>query len=312
MKLDQTSSARDEALRAMLVHKADAEPVPSRTQMPRRSLVATIAAFTVVGGLAGGAVSAVALSNDQPGTTVISVDTSVRQAVMGDAKPLGTPFTYSGSGDAVLQLGTPPEGATDFIYNLRCLAASTYVTILDGDEGTRTTTACDQDAASSPFGGGGSQLAVTDSDSHSLTINSSAAYSIWGTWAAEPTPATPSATQTLALADGVVTREEYVTAYERFSACMSEAGFPLAFADMDQTVIEYSTSQASEADGASSRCYLREFEQVDIAWQIANEDTSDTARVLGECLLARGIYSESTVAEKLAQLEAASIAPEHC
>lgn len=91
---------------------------------------------------------------------------------------------------------------------------------------------------------------------------------------------------------------------------MTEAGFPLAFTDLDQTIIEYSTTQDSETDGASPRCYGREFQKIDIAWQIANEDNSDTARVLGECLLAQGITPASTLAEKLAQLEVASIPPQ--
>lgn len=297
----------------MLVSTSDAATARHpRTRMTRRAVIATVAAFTLAGALTGGAVSAVALANDQSGTTVVAVDTSARQAAMGDAKPLGTPFTYAGSGRTVLELGTPPQGATDFIYRLRCLDAGTIVTTLDGDERTRGTTTCDSDAASSAFGGGGGQFRVSGDEAHSLTIESSAQYSIWGTWAAEPAPPIPSAAQTAALADGVVTREEYVTAYQRFSACMSEAGFPLAFVDLDQTVIEYSTTQESETDGASPRCYGREFEQVDGAWQVANEDTSYTAHVMGECLLARGIAPASTLAEKLAQLEAAGVSPMDC
>lgn len=313
MNPDPTAGVRDEALRAMLVDTADSAVTRRpRTRMTRRSLVATVAAFTLAGALTGGAVSAVALSNDPSGTTVVDVDTTARLATVGDATPLGTPFTFTGTGNAVLELGTPPEGATDFIYRLNCPAQGSFVTMLDSDETTRSTTTCDSEAASSSFGGSGSQFAVAGDEAHTFSIQSSAQYSIWGTWAAEPTPPTPSAAQTAALADGVVSREEYVTAYQRFSACMSEAGFPLAFVDLDKTVIEYSTTQESETDGASPRCYGREFGQIDSTWQIANEDTSYTAQLLGECLLERGITAGATMAEKLAQLEDAGMSPSDC
>jgi hypothetical protein len=312
MNPEPGTRTRDEFLREMLVRQANSAGSPARTALTRRAVIATVAAFTVAGGLAGGAVSAVALANDQPATNVVKVDLAVQQSVLGDAQQLGTPFTYTGDGVTILQLGEPPEGATDFFYRLRCLDAATYVTVLDDDEMTRATISCDRKAANGSFGGGGGQLPISDSESHSFTVQSDARYSIWGTWAAEPTPPEPSAAQTSALADGAVTREEYVMAYERFSACLSEAGFPLAFVDLNQTVIQYSTTQAAETDGASPRCYVREFQQIDIAWQIANEDTSETARVLGECLLEQGITPGSTMAEKLAQLEAAGMTPPYC
>lgn len=314
MNPEPSAEVRDDALRAVLVNKADAAKTRRpRTRMTRRALIASVAAFTLAGGLTGGAVSAVALASDHARTTVIDVDTSVRQrAVLGDARPMGTPFTYVGSGNVVLELGAPPEGATDFIYLISCQEPGTFVKMLDGDESTRSTTTCDEQAASSSFGGSGGQFAASGGDSHVLTITSSARYSVWGTWAAEPAPPTASAAQNAAMEDGIVTRDEYVVAYQRFSACMSEAGFPLVFVDLNKTVIEYSTTQEAETDGASARCYGREFLEVDQAWQIANEDTSETARVLGECLRARGIAPGATLAEKEVQLEAAGIRLQDC
>lgn len=315
MNIDLTNgdpTLRDEALRSLLVSRAHAAGTQPRTRMTRRAVIATIAAFTLAGGLAGGAVSAVALTGEQSGTTVVDVNASSRDAALGDAEPLGTPFTYAGTGDAVLELGTPPEGTTHFIYSLRCLEAGTFVTLLDNDERTRATTICDEATSSSPYGGGGTQHEIAGGESHSFTIQSSAKYSIWGTWVAEPTPPTPSAAQTSALADEIVTREEYLAGYERFSACMSEAGFPLAFVDQNKTVIEYSTTQDSETDGASPRCYVREFQQIDMDWQIANQDTSESAEILGECLTTLGITPAPTMAEKLAQLETAGKSPADC
>ena len=308
-----TPDARGQAVREMLVAAAaDASTARPRTRMSRRTLVATVSAFTLAGALTGGAVSAMALTADTPESTVVDIDTSTRQASLGDSTPLGTPFTYTGTGDTVLRIGPPPEGATGFVYRLGCLEPGEFVITVDGDTEHPITTSCDDEAASSPSGGSGGQITASVDAPATLSIESSARYSVWGTWAAEPAPPTPSAAQKAEMADGVVTHDEYVMAYQRFSACMSEAGFPLAFVDLSGTIIDYSTTQESETDGASPRCYGREFELVDTAWQVANQDSSETARFYGECLEARGITPAPTLDEKLAQLKAAGIPLDGC
>jgi hypothetical protein len=305
---------RTAALRRLLVERSSASERLDRARTSRRTMTATIAAFTLVGALTGGAVSAVAIAAtaDQTPTT-IDIDQMSREAVVGDARLLGIPISHTGSGDTVLRLGPAPEGATDFVYAFRCLDATTYVFYSDDDRDPSGTTTCDEEAAASPHGGGGgSQPALAGDGSHTLTIEGTGRFSIWGSWAQEPTPPEPSEFQRASLADGVVTQDEYRSGYERFATCMTEAGFPLAFVDTSPTVIDYSTSQESETDGASPRCYTREFEQVDTAWQVANQDTSETASWLAECLTAKGIAPAPTLDEKVAQLDAAGLDATDC
>lgn len=260
---------RTAALRSLLVQRSVASIRPERRWMTRRALTATVAAFTLAGGVTGGALSAVAITATSERTTTIDIGQMARAAV-GDAQLFDAPIGYTGSGDTVLKLGHAPEGATEFIFSLRCLDAAKYVTYLDADRDSGLTITCDEETASTTDGGGGSQEMLTGGGPHTFTINTSGRFSIWGSWAREPNAPEPSALQDASLADGVVTREEYRAGYERFAACMDEAGFPLAFVDTSETVIQYSTTQEAESDGASPRCYTREFEEVDISWQIAN------------------------------------------
>lgn len=115
-----------------------------------------------------------------------------------------------------------------------------------------------------------------------------------------------------ALANGDVTYEEYQAGFQRFAACMDESGFPLVNVAESGRVLSFGVPEGAVLNGSEARCYEREFEQLDIGWQLENEDTSDTARWIAECVRENGMPPADTVAEMMEQLEALGIDPNQC
>lgn len=134
------------------------------------------------------------------------------------------------------------------------------------------------------------------------------------TQAVDPAPlvAEPviSAEQAAEIADGAVAITEYEAAYRRYLGCMSQAGIEVVETGKDRTVYEFAVPESgSDADAI---CYAREFEQVDIAWQIAHQDESESTDHLRACLRRHGVDPAATVDEIVVQMEAAGISPGDC
>lgn len=110
----------------------------------------------------------------------------------------------------------------------------------------------------------------------------------------------------------MVTETEYRDGFARYDACIINAGSPLVSVDQSGTIIKYSNTGGSVTSGAEGRCYALEFTLLDSAWQIQNEDTSETANLIGACLTARGITPEPTMEGKNRQLEAIPLTVEKC
>ena len=114
------------------------------------------------------------------------------------------------------------------------------------------------------------------------------------------------------MSDGVVTADEYATAFGRFSACMAAAGHPLGSVDQGTVVYNYEVTEDANSDGTYTRCYDSEFMQVDASWQVAHEDQSETAGIDRRCLTAHNIVPAEHYDDLLAQLEAAGLTPDDC
>jgi hypothetical protein len=93
---------------------------------------------------------------------------------------------------------------------------------------------------------------------------------------------------------------------------MTDAGAPLERVDQSGTVITYSNTSDTVTSGAEGRCYAEEFALLDSGWQVQNEDTSETAVLVGACLTARGITPDPTMAGKQRQLDAIPLTIEEC
>jgi hypothetical protein len=137
--------------------------------------------------------------------------------------------------------------------------------------------------------------------------------------ACSPQPSTPgiedetlSIEQSAAISDGEVSADEYEAGFQRYRACLQEAGYELLINGEDNDTIQYGVPDAAVTSGADERCYVGEFQEIDRMWQLAREDTSHSAQVLKDCLTANGITPEDTMEELIAQLQTANIPLESC
>lgn len=92
-----------------------------------------------------------------------------------------------------------------------------------------------------------------------------------------------------------VTQSEYRSAFDEFAACMSAEGYGVIIHDDSGTVIDYSIPGDAVTSGIEDVCY-EPFMPIDAAWQVANEDTSEFALAVRECLEELGFESDGTSA----------------
>lgn len=167
----------------------------------------------------------------------------------GDTQLFGDHFFIERAvGPTTLDVGVAPEGATELFVAFRCLGAGVMVIKIDGSE--IGTSYCE--ASHGGFGGG---ERVSGDGPHSVSVSGSGSYMLWASWSAPVALPEPSEEQSAAMADGSVTEAEYRDGFERYSACMAEAGYPVDVIDVTQPVIRYVTSGASVHSGVEGRCY---------------------------------------------------------
>ena len=278
-------SDRNAVLRSELVATVNATPY-LEPRYQRRSVGVAIATFALAGALTGGAISATALSftsNMTPSVSdsTVTIDiTEMASSLVGTHTELyGTPFILSGHDETNVEMGTRPRGATSIAVAFECLDPGEFTTDFNGETDSRIScTEEDFGAYKTTSSGAASYHAVETDDPQTLTIRSkgSSRYKVWASWARETPAPEPSAAQLAELSDGQVTRAEYDAAFDRFAICMATAGFPIASIDRAGTIIQYSLTGDSVHAGADTQCYAAEFEQVDIAWQIAHIDPSES------------------------------------
>ena len=121
-----------------------------------------------------------------------------------------------------------------------------------------------------------------------------------------------SPTQSDAMADGIVTADEYEAGYQRYAACMSNAGYEVHEAERENDVITYFVTSDAVDSGADGECYNAEFLFVDQTWQVAHENTSESAQVLRECLIRLGFEPAETVPEMTEQFGQNGLSIEQC
>lgn len=113
--------------------------------------------------------------------------------------------------------------------------------------------------------------------------------------------------QTEALADGVVSRSEYQTAFGNFQSCMSKRGYDVIVLDMKSTPIDIRIPAEAVNSGADAKCYATEYQAVDYAWQHVNQDQTANVAMLDNCLKANGLDIPETRAGKIDALQNARI-----
>ena len=266
--MTETKEDRDAVLRRLLVATATADSAASN-RAPRW-LVVLLAGLAVAGFGTAGAVTAVALapsesaSDSEPdaGQFVDQMASLGAYAVGSSHTALGEPITLQGTGTTSIDLGVPPAGASGVAMVIACSGDYVKIAIaVDGEEAVSFTCSKDGDAT-------GTQVDIPAADP-TLTVETSATFSISMTWV---TPVSRrSAEQTAELADGVVTEQEYRAAFQRFATCMADAGYPLLFINDAGPVIQAAMSDAAKTSGVEAECYLVEFQDVDMTWQLSQE-----------------------------------------
>ena len=258
-------------LRRALVATVDAAPFSRR--LPRRRLTSfAIAAFVLAGAATGGAVASVPRAGGELPTPEQVHDSGLvlKNGTVPDYATLyGTPFNFAASGTMTLNVGRQPEGATALAFGLDCLEAGTFEFAVDGTWFGSVT--CDERDADR-LGGGGWPVEVFGGGTHIVKISGAGQFVVWAQWMSLPALLPSSTEQREAMADGVVTREEYVAGFQRFVTCIEAGGWHVDgdWVGDNETVISYALPSGAVDDGTERNCYGPEFEELDTAWQQAH------------------------------------------
>lgn len=246
---------RDQVLRAALIGEVRRAARRRRWTLPLLGL----GGFVVAGALTAGAL--VGSGVFQPVMDQQEASALVASGLAGDARLLGAPVLRVTDDGAELTLGARPAGARHVAVGLQCTATRTVSVSIDG--GRSTTASCGSAVVLDAPAGAHDRPTVT------VEPRAAGAMTVWAAWA-EPDPLPgPSEQQRAALADGVVTRSEYVAAWQRWTGCMRALGHPVG-ADLDQVVIV--TGVPTEAERVDARCGAAELVEVDSAWQAEHPD----------------------------------------
>jgi len=265
--MNPESAERDATLRRLLVATIDAAPARRRARwlLP----VASIGAFALAGALTAGALVSVrpADSGGEP------VDLPSASWIYDDAEILGAPISVASSTTTTIDLGTPPPGADNLAVSLYCLEPGVFTQSFDGGPWFSRYDCSDSDAGG---GGGGGYEPVTGDAPRSLTVTvESGRFAVWIAWVDVAEDPKPSAEYQAALADGIITRDEYLAGFGRYVTCLADAGYALQGMNTELEIIDYAIPGDVVDSGVEHQCYQREFYEIDMEWQIAHPQQSE-------------------------------------
>ncbi len=281
--------ARDGELRRILVATSDL--VPLMRPRPSRRVVAVLAVgFVLAGSLTGGAIAVAAQTGAPSGATNYELSEAAQTRTTSSAGTLlGAPIAETATSTLEVPLTSSPATANNLVIGFECQEPGTYTVKIDS-----TAVAVEDCAPIAPISGIGNGdvvypddgkpdvvqnvtlpadtpsavLIPTTSATTALTITGPNAgrFAVWISWVRVP-PLTPSATEQAELADGVVTRAEYLAAMNRFIGCFTAGGYTLSDVDMKGPLVGF-TFDSSEpaAAGAATRCFDTEAEGVHAKW----------------------------------------------
>jgi len=112
-----------------------------------------------------------------------------------------------------------------------------------------------------------------------------------------------SAQQRDALKDGDVSWDEYKTSFDAYVACLQRKGYELADIHVENDLFTAGVPGAAVDSGADDECYGYNWSRVDDAWQIAHEDTSESARLVSACLRSRNVAPSPSYQKNLELLK---------
>lgn len=104
-----------------------------------------------------------------------------------------------------------------------------------------------------------------------------------------------SAEQQAALADGIVTEEEYLAGFDRYRACVRDRGFDLELVERRGPFMSYAHSEEARPD--ADECFWREYQELDTSWQLGHQEDTEQFAAVNYCLEVEGHATGSTMAE---------------
>jgi hypothetical protein len=287
----ETMDARDTELRRALVATVDLTPF-TRRRPSKLLVIGALVTFAAAGALTGGGVAFAAAS--QIGTLSAAANYELSEAAQSlttssAGNLLGAPIANTAEGTLEVPLVSGPDAATNVVLGFECKDPGTYTVKLDSTTVAREK--CEAIAPLSGIGNGGvvypddgkaavvqdvtlpaespsAILIPTNANTTALTIDgpNSGRFATWISWVVIP-PLAPSAAEQAELADGVVTRAEYLAAMNRFIGCVTARGFSLSEVDMTGPLVGFTfQSSTPAAAGAETRCFDTEAEGVHAKW----------------------------------------------
>jgi hypothetical protein len=307
MNSEPQPSDRATEFRQALVATANLGPYVRR-RPPLKLVIGSVAAFALAGALTGGAIATAGAVDPQTLAAQAGAAGAGKLMVsQEDGTTVGAPFVRSGSGTVVIDLGRKPAGATGLVEGMECIDPGKFVEHINGKAigGSE----CSSSDAPNDFSGG---LPVLSSGAQIYTLTSldSARFSVWLSWVNIPKLA-DSVAQKQELSDGMITRDEVVAAFSRYEGCMGALGHPI---DVPPTnvVPSYSIDGSGVDDGSDNRCYVTEYQDVDMQWQDEIESGVLGDASIEACLTMLGVTPASTPDQRTEQLQAHNFAPSNC
>lgn len=135
------------------------------------------------------------------------------------------------------------------------------------------------------------------------------------TWGVE-TPLSDA--QVAELADGTVTEEEHLASFERYRACLREAGYEMENVHMNGPFVWYGIPGPAVDSGADDVCYFREHYATWVVWTEIHNDENERQNDIHRCVYEHDIdtSTESGHPMPLADMERllveAGVDPENC
>jgi hypothetical protein len=281
--MNPESADRDEALRRLLVATVDAGPAPrqARWMLP----VASISAFALAGALTAGAL----VSAGSADTDAEPVDLPPASWIYADAQILGTPIAVASSRTTTIDLGTPPAGADNLAVSLHCLEPGVFAESFDGGPWHSRYDCTDSEGGG---GGGGGYQPIAGGAPRSLTVTvESGRFAVWIAWVDVAEDPQPSAEYQASLADGTITRDEYLAAFGRYVTCLADAGYALQGINTELEIISYAIPSDVVDSGVEHQCYQREFYEIDMGWQVAHpQQSAEQSAAFNDGVVSRAEY----------------------
>ncbi|MFJ3319679.1 hypothetical protein [Curtobacterium sp. NPDC086286] len=247
---------RDRALRALLVDTV--EHTPRRRRRWRAATIAGAVVCVLGGAAAGGAITAAA----SPDPAALKAQSQAATVVGGSGatylRVVGSPVGRVGSSDETISVGRAPARADTFTWVATCRTGNGEITERgSGVEGGKASCAAGSHVTGS--------YAASEIAGHRirLSVDGDLGWTLSYGWLRTPPMPAASAAQDQATEDGVVTRSEYLAAFDRLQGCMTARGESLGRIPRSSLFVAPTAHDASVLDW----CSASEWSAVDVLWQ---------------------------------------------